>query len=126
MQLNKSKNLSDSMTSEAPNPSCQRIQQQQEPASFIPKTGNNIHNISVQTGEEFSMEFLQDRATTRGICPMPSTAQNCESKYGHFNDQVHQRGYEDLAHILGLRRMDSESADDIADFAPAKGSSKET
>lgn len=114
------------MTSEAPNPSSQRIQQQQEPASFIPKTGNNIHNISVQTGEEFSMEFLQDRATTRGICPMPSTAQNCESRYGHFNDQVHQRGYEDLAHILGLRRMDSESADDIADFAPAKGSSKET
>ncbi|KAJ9176547.1 hypothetical protein P3X46_011850 [Hevea brasiliensis] len=114
------------MTSEAPSPSSRRIQQQQELASFIPKSGKNVHNISMQTGEEFSMEFLQDRVTTRGICPLPSTAQNCESRFGHFNDQIHQRGYEDLAHILGLNRMDSESADDISDFVSAKESSMET
>ncbi|KAJ9176043.1 hypothetical protein P3X46_011393 [Hevea brasiliensis] len=100
------------MTSEAPSPSSRRIQQQQELASFIPKSGKNVHNISMQTGEEFSMEFLQDRVTTRGICPLPSTAQNS--------------GYEDLAHILGLNRMDSESADDISDFVSAKESSMET
>ncbi|CAK7333937.1 unnamed protein product [Dovyalis caffra] len=110
-------NLSDSMTTEAPTPSFQWI---------VNTAGEKAHNESIQISEEFSMEFLQDRVATRGILPMPSTVQVSEKRVGHDNDQNHQIRYQDIAHILGLRRMDSECASDVSDFASAKGSLNET
>eukprot|EP00257_Ricinus_communis_P017497 XP_015575946.1 dual specificity protein kinase splB [Ricinus communis] len=129
MQINMSKKLSDLTTGEAPSPSpsSQWIQQQQELASFVPKTGKNVRNLSMQTGEEFSMEFLQDRVATGGVSPLIGTVQTFENGIGrNHDDRNHQRGYEDLANILGLRRMDSECTDDFSDFVSAKGSLKET
>uniref|UniRef100_A0A2P2IMV1 Uncharacterized protein MANES_12G042400 n=1 Tax=Rhizophora mucronata TaxID=61149 RepID=A0A2P2IMV1_RHIMU len=113
------------MNSEAHRHSGQWIQQQHGSAAVVPDAGKIVHNISVQTGEEFSMEFLQDRVATRGIPPMPAATQNCEKRAAHVNDQNHQLGYQDLACILGIRRMDSDCPSDISDFASAKGSPKE-
>lgn len=126
MKLNNSKNLSDSLLSEAPDSSGQWIQQRHGSASTVLNAGKNVNNFSVQTGEEFSMEFLQDRSATRGIRPMPITTQNREKRVGHNDDRNPQLGYEDLARILGLKRMDSECASDISDFAAAKESFRET
>ncbi|KAL5862178.1 hypothetical protein ACOSQ3_003462 [Xanthoceras sorbifolium] len=128
MQLNRSRNTSDvAMTHEAPCPSGQWLQQ--ELTSPVPNMGRVVHkNVSVQTGEEFSMEFLQDRVSGRGIPAVPITApkaQNHEIKVGQNYDQNHLLGYEELARILGLGRMDSECASDISDLASAKGSLKE-
>ncbi|KAI9180737.1 hypothetical protein LWI28_007681 [Acer negundo] len=128
MQLNRSRNTSDvTMTSEAPCSSGQWLQQ--ELTSVVPNIGKAVHkNVSVQTGEEFSMEFLQDRVSGRGIPAVPITApkaQNHEKKVGQNYVQNHQLGYEDLARILGLRRMDSECASDISDLVSANGSLKE-
>ncbi|WCJ38129.1 Protein kinase superfamily protein with octicosapeptide/Phox/Bem1p domain [Euphorbia peplus] len=117
-----SKNLSELMTRETSSGQCLLIQQQEELASFVPKIQKNVHNISVQTGEEFSMEFLQDRVNTRGVILMPSMIQNCENKVRYNNDQNCYHGYEDLADILGIRRIDSVSTDGNSDFMSAKGS----
>ncbi|XP_022771411.1 uncharacterized protein LOC111314381 isoform X2 [Durio zibethinus] len=78
--------------------------------------------ITYQTGEEFSMEFLQERVGTRGIPAVLDAAQIHEKSFNQ--DQSQQLGYQDLARILGLKRMDSECASDISDFASAKGSFK--
>ncbi|XP_065876580.1 uncharacterized protein [Euphorbia lathyris] len=121
-----SENLSELITRETPSPHCLLIQQQEELASLVPKIRKNVHNISVQTGEEFSMEFLQDRVNTRGIILMPSMTQNCENKVSYNNDQNCYQGYEGLADILGMGRMDSVSTDGNSEYLSAKGSLLET
>ncbi|XP_021907336.1 uncharacterized protein LOC110821722 [Carica papaya] len=109
------------MASEAPGLSGQHMQQ--DSTSTYSKTGRNSNNnVSVQTGEEFSMEFLQDRVAARGIHVAP---ESCQNRPAHNYNQNHHMGYEDLARILGLKRMNSDCPSDISDFASAKGSIKE-
>lgn len=44
-----------------------------------------LHNISVQTGEEFSMEFLQDRVTPKAFQPRS----NIDPSYNNFNPKLY-------------------------------------
>ncbi|XWS31314.1 hypothetical protein CRYUN_Cryun23aG0066000 [Craigia yunnanensis] len=112
------------MIKEASSSSNQLIQQ--ESTSAVLKVGKNVNNnnISVQTGEEFSMEFIQECVGTRGIPAIPDATQIHEKRVGFNQSQNHKQGYQDIARILGLKRMDSECASDISDFASAKGSFK--
>ncbi|XVF72165.1 hypothetical protein PTKIN_Ptkin12aG0098500 [Pterospermum kingtungense] len=123
MQLNRPRSLFGDMIREASSSSDQLIQQ--ESTSVVPNVGRNVNNknISVQTGEEFSMEFIQECVGARAIPAIPDSAQVYEERVGFNSNQNHQLGYQDLARILGLKRMDSECAD-ISDFASAKGSFK--
>eukprot|EP00268_Persea_americana_P032991 TRINITY_DN3264_c0_g2_i3.p1 TRINITY_DN3264_c0_g2~~TRINITY_DN3264_c0_g2_i3.p1 ORF type:complete len:1317 (-),score=311.20 TRINITY_DN3264_c0_g2_i3:1228-5178(-) len=79
--------------------------------------GERVNNISVQTGEEFSMEFLHDRAATRmvSISGRPDLYhQDHANRMGLNSNQNHDPGYEDLTSILGVRRIDSECCLDIS------------
>uniref|UniRef100_A0A5B6ZLT1 Protein kinase domain-containing protein n=1 Tax=Davidia involucrata TaxID=16924 RepID=A0A5B6ZLT1_DAVIN len=112
------------MTSEAPVPSGPWIQQ--ESTSVVSKDGFSVgknvkNNVSIQTGEEFSMEFLQDRVIPRKVPAVFDVAQNHEKRVALNDNQNCQLGYEELTRILGLRRMDS----DATEFASAKGSTAE-
>ncbi|XP_072977341.1 uncharacterized protein [Typha angustifolia] len=91
-------------------------------AQFIPSevvSDMRLNNISVQTGEEFSVDFIQDRATprvkTRRL--VTNVAEN-----GHINCQSSHVGYEDLTGILGLRRSDSDGYSDTSNSTLVKGS----
>ncbi|KAF8388355.1 hypothetical protein HHK36_027021 [Tetracentron sinense] len=111
------------MTSEAPGPSRQRIQQ--EPDAVVSgdglSAGNHAHNISVQTGEEFSLEFLQDRVAPRRVPIITDMNQGHMKRVGFNLNRNHRLGYEDLTGILGLGRMDSVCDSDISDSAYGKG-----
>lgn len=127
MQLNRPGNLLNTMTGEAPGPSGQWVQQGsvQAPSNdefSVGKSGTS--NVSVQTGEEFSIEFLQDRVGPRKMPPISDMVQNREKGVGF--DQNRQLGYEDLTRVLGLRRMDSEGASELSEFVSAKASMVET
>ncbi|XVE72800.1 hypothetical protein DITRI_Ditri11bG0067600 [Diplodiscus trichospermus] len=124
MQVNKPRSLLGNMIREVSNSSDQLIQQ--ESTSVVPNVGQNVNknNISVQTGEEFSLEFLQECVGTRGIPTIPDAAHIHEKRVGFNQNQNHQLGYQDLARILGLTRMDSECASDSSDFASVRGSFK--
>ncbi|GAV70669.1 PB1 domain-containing protein/Pkinase_Tyr domain-containing protein [Cephalotus follicularis] len=120
--------MSDPMASEAPGLSGQGIQQ--DSTSAVPRAGRKVHNnsnknVPEETGDKFSMEFLQDHVASRVIAAVPVMAQNHEKRVVPSYNQAHQLGYEDLARILGLRRMDSECASDASDLASARGSIKE-
>ncbi|KAI3914094.1 hypothetical protein MKW92_052203 [Papaver armeniacum] len=97
---------------EAPGPSGQRAAEQDNDVSgglFFGGGGGGrrAHNVSVQTGEEFSMEFLQERfEEDRGF--------DSVWKNSHV-------GYQDLTGILGLTRMDSECSYDVPNEVSSKG-----
>lgn len=74
----------------------------------------NVNNISVQTGEEFSAEFLHDRIAQRRV-PDQNQLRHVRCNY----NQNHQMVNEDLTGIHGLRRKDSDS--DTLDFIPRTG-----
>ncbi|PON65343.1 Mitogen-activated protein kinase kinase kinase [Trema orientale] len=124
MALNRPGNLFDPVINGVPGPSGHWMEQESTPVVSI--VGKNMHNnVSVQTGEEFSNEFLQDRLPPRRVTAVTDTVQEREKRGGFNGYQNSQMGYEDLTRILGLKRMDSESASDTSDFVSAKGSSKE-
>ncbi|XP_026400977.1 uncharacterized protein LOC113296836 isoform X1 [Papaver somniferum] len=113
---------------EAPGPSGQRVAEQDNDVSgglfFGGGGGRRAHNVSVQTGEEFSMEFLQERFGTRKVNNVvPDLEHKDEKKIGGF-DSVWKHshvGYQDLTGILGLTRMDSECSYDIPNEVFSKG-----
>ncbi|XP_052170333.1 uncharacterized protein LOC127786741 isoform X2 [Diospyros lotus] len=116
------------LNSEAHGPSGWWIHQ--EPNSVVSKDdvleGKIIsNNISFQTGEEFSRQFLQDRLTPRKIPAVTVTPQNHEQRNGFNKNQERGMVYEEITRILGLKRMDSECGSDITEFASAKGSTSE-
>ncbi|KAH9623095.1 hypothetical protein KSS87_013353 [Heliosperma pusillum] len=84
----------------------------------------NNNYVSVQTGEEFSSEFIRDRLTPKvahGVHGFP-VVHNQEIGSGFNNDQEScQMGYEELARILGLRRIDSECGSDVTEFSSSQG-----
>ncbi|KAL8139112.1 hypothetical protein V2J09_005113 [Rumex salicifolius] len=88
-------------------------------------TENNVSSyISIQTGEEFSSEFL-DRLTPRAAQATQSGSHNHGKSNCIAMDQDCQMGYEDFARILGLCRMDSESSSELSDFDSSKHLSTE-
>ncbi|KAE8684604.1 thioredoxin-like protein 4B-like isoform X1 [Hibiscus syriacus] len=109
------------MIGEVPISSDQLIQQEYAPVG--PYARKNINNnISVQTGEEFTMEFLKECVGTRGVPTIPDAAQISEMRVVINQNQNQQLVYEDLAQILGLKRMDSECVSDISDVASVQES----
>lgn len=84
--------------------------------------GQRFHNnVSVQTGEEFYMEGLQDRASARRVLNL-SDIDQAQLKRGRFIiNQNSNVEYEDLTGILGLQRMNSECSYDASDAALRKG-----
>ncbi|XP_076958642.1 RAF-like serine/threonine-protein kinase 20 [Bidens hawaiensis] len=96
------------MATEVPCLSGQWIKQ--EPHSVL-KDGalvgkSPLNNISVRTGEEFSMEFLQDRS---------KGSQVCNERNKVLRNGNHHIGYEELRVILGLERVDSDMAENVAE-----------
>ncbi|XP_051142953.1 uncharacterized protein LOC127259588 [Andrographis paniculata] len=84
------------------------------------KTADN--NVSIQTGEEFSMKFLQECAAAGIVASVHGINPNYEKKVGVSDVKDGQMVYEELARILCLRRIDSECGSDITEFASARGS----
>lgn len=128
MKLNRSKNPAEIMTGEVSGPSSQWVQQDLTSGLLInevPIWKNVNNNVSVQTGEEFSMQFLQDRTTSKVVPTLHGVALNYEKKVGVPEIQNNQLCYEDLARVLGLRRVDSECGSDVTEFTSAKGSTTE-
>ncbi|KAL0456835.1 UNVERIFIED_CONTAM: Dual specificity protein kinase splA [Sesamum latifolium] len=83
--------------------------------------GKSPHNISVQTGEEFSPEFLRDRVMSRrthlvkDVDPVPMKLPAYDVV------QNHHLVHEDLTGFLGIRRRDPEMCSEFSDFSPSKG-----
>ncbi|KAG8372740.1 hypothetical protein BUALT_Bualt12G0098200 [Buddleja alternifolia] len=69
-----------------------------------------MHNISVQTGEEFSPEFLRDRIASRRMPFMNDVDQSPKNKPVFDVVQNHN-----------LVRRDPESGTELSDFFPSKG-----
>lgn len=120
------------MTSEAPGTSGQEFYADVADDKFF--NDRHIHNISVQTGEEFSPEFLRYRIATRRVVPVINDRDQCQvindrdqrqEKRVLFNvDQNHPAVYEDLTNILGLRK-DSKCGSEASDFKHGIGYSQE-
>ncbi|XP_074302727.1 RAF-like serine/threonine-protein kinase 20 [Silene latifolia] len=73
------------------------------PPEGIPSQVKPVHNFSIQTGEEFALEFMRDRALPRKpVVPKP------------VNDPHNAPGYMDLKGILGITRTEFESGSDIS------------
>ncbi|KAI3461032.1 hypothetical protein Pfo_017695 [Paulownia fortunei] len=125
MQLNRSTDFSEAMTGEAPGLGSHCAQQDSLdtiPRNGVPVWKNANNNVSVRTGEEFSMKFLQECAASRVVTAVHGVAPNFEERVGVPDVQERQMVYEELARVLGLRRMDSECGSDITEFASARGS----
>ncbi|XP_077252657.1 RAF-like serine/threonine-protein kinase 20 [Tasmannia lanceolata] len=89
----------------------------QSMASDVPGPSNNV---SMQTGEEFSLEFLHDRFTPRRAFGRPDIDQDYAIRGGLNFNQNHV-GYENLSAILGLTRTESECSSDVTNFALGTG-----
>lgn len=83
----------------------------------------DVNNFCTQTGEEFSTEFLQDRAGLRRLAPVMTNVNQCMPMRAglNYNQNHQQQVYEDLSGILGLRRVDSECSSEVSDFVHGSG-----
>ncbi|XP_061337550.1 uncharacterized protein LOC133284531 [Gastrolobium bilobum] len=82
---------------------------------------NDADNICVQTGEEFSAEFLRDRVALRRFPIIADADQRLPNRLDFNTNYNYQLVYEDLKHALGLRRMDSDSNSDSSEIALPRG-----
>ncbi|KAK7278550.1 hypothetical protein RJT34_23580 [Clitoria ternatea] len=105
-----------------------RSQQYKDAASvgLISRTSsdNDIDNICVQTGEEFSAEFLRDRIPLRRFPVITDADQHLPNRLDFLindSNDNHQLVYEDLKHVIGLQRTDSDSNSDMSDIGLARG-----
>ncbi|XP_010693405.1 uncharacterized protein LOC104906362 [Beta vulgaris subsp. vulgaris] len=73
-----------------------------------------VHNFSIQTGEEFALEFMRDRVLPRK--PVVSKA---------VGDPDAVTGYMDLKGILGINRAESETGSDVSMLALSEKGPKE-
>ncbi|PIN15541.1 Tyrosine kinase [Handroanthus impetiginosus] len=76
-----------------------------------------LHNVSLQTGEEFSPEFLRDRMSRRTPFVNNNVDQVPTSSDVGQNQHV---VYKDLTGHVRIRRRDSESFTEFPDFGSAK------
>lgn len=82
-------------------------------------SGNKCpRNVSVQTGEEFSPEFLKDRRRINVVNDLDQSPANkaCSDVVPN-----HHLLYEDLTGVLGTKNTDSEGRTEFAGFTPSKG-----
>ncbi|KAL9666091.1 hypothetical protein QQ045_000413 [Rhodiola kirilowii] len=111
------------MSSEVPSSSSHRVQQgsaSNAPIQMNQKPVNMFaNNMSVQTGEDFSIGFGQNLSGSK-VAPQLDASRNREQTMAL--PQKNQLAYEDLARILGLQRMNSECMSEASDFASARGS----
>ncbi|XP_042057164.1 uncharacterized protein LOC121801813 isoform X1 [Salvia splendens] len=91
------------------------------PRNSLP-TKKHVNNVSIQTGEEFSMKFLDECAASRVVSEVHGVAPSYEENVRFPDVQDRQMVYEELARVLGLPRMDSACGSDITEYASAKGS----
>ncbi|CAI9771190.1 unnamed protein product [Fraxinus pennsylvanica] len=85
-------------------------------------SGNKCpRNVSVQTGEEFSPEFLKDRLTPRRIHLRNDLDQSPTNKACSDVVPNHHLLYEDLTGVLGTKNTDSGRCTEFADFSSSKG-----
>lgn len=82
---------------------------------------NDVDNICLQTGEEFSAEFLRDRVALRRFPVTTEADQRIPNRLDFNTNNNYQLVYEDLKHVLGLRRMDSDSNSDLSEFGLVRG-----
>ncbi|KAH9650125.1 protein kinase domain-containing protein [Citrus sinensis] len=81
----------------------------------------SVNNVCLQTGEEFSSEFLRDRVAVRRITVMNDGKYLQTIQAGVNINQNHQVVCGDLNGIVGLRRMDNEGNANASDFAETFG-----
>ncbi|KAI3466306.1 hypothetical protein Pfo_022969 [Paulownia fortunei] len=72
-----------------------------------------VLNYSIQTGEEFALEFMRDRVNPRKLIPNNS------------GDSSHSPGYLELKGILGISHTGSENGSDISMITTAEKDSRE-
>lgn len=92
---------------------------QPELPSVGSNAGHNVHNLPIQAGEEFSVNYGHGGVAAGRVPASPDISRNRESRFGLNGENGHVR-YEDLTNILGLRRMDSETSSEIGDFVSTK------
>lgn len=91
-----------------------------ESASAVLNTVQDVHNnISIQPGQDFSVEFGHDGIAGGRVLAAPDSLRKHEPKFELHRENGHVR-YGDLTNILGLTRMDSGNPFDIADLALTK------
>ncbi|KAK9289233.1 hypothetical protein L1049_017707 [Liquidambar formosana] len=104
------------MTSEGPDTSGEEIPR--DSANVVSGSGSAAerleHDICVQTGEEFSTEFLRDRVSPRRVSVMTDMDQHQLKRVGYNCNQNHQLVHEDLTGILGRCGL-------VSDFGARKG-----
>lgn len=112
------------MTSEVPGTSGQQSNDDVIQQGDIFYGGKGLLNISVQTGEEFSPEFLRDRVTPRkgGANDMD---QRQQKRVGFNINNNQQLVYDDHSGPNEGRRMLSENSPDRSDFSPSKSPGRE-
>ncbi|KAM0071272.1 putative protein kinase TKL-Pl-6 family [Helianthus debilis subsp. tardiflorus] len=81
---------------------------------------SSTNNVSVRTGEEFSMEFLQDRRKVSQVHNEHDKVLNNGTLLKSNGN--HHTGYEELSVMLGLQRVDSVCSSDLADGTSERGS----
>ncbi|XP_039123171.1 uncharacterized protein LOC120259616 [Dioscorea cayenensis subsp. rotundata] len=79
------------------------------------------NNISVQTGEEFSMDFLQDRPTQKGTALRHDFPRGLMKRVEFDADQNFQPSYEKITDIHGFRRSDSDCNAVVSNTLLTKG-----
>ncbi|KAJ7979682.1 Serine/threonine-protein kinase EDR1 [Quillaja saponaria] len=111
------------MTGKAPSTLGQQFYNDSENvgSSYQIPEDRNVNDISEQTGEEFSSEFLRERGALRRILVMNDMDQHQAKQVSVNFNQNYQPVYEDLTGIIGLRRMDSECNSELAEFVPGIG-----
>lgn len=77
---------------------------------------NNLSHISAQTGEEFSVEFLQDRATPAGTSLRHGLDHGYVKSIGARFHHNASPFYEDHTSNLGLRRVESDFSNQVSSF----------
>lgn len=108
----------ETMTSEAPSTSGQQLYKD---TAYVLSSGriaaerNVNNNICIQTGEEFSTEFL------RRLPVISEVEQHQPKRVGYKFNQNHQLVYEDLTGILGLQRIDSEYSSEFSELVAGTG-----
>ncbi|KAL2463457.1 putative serine/threonine-protein kinase [Forsythia ovata] len=94
-------------------------------ANFMPSDENYgnkfLRNVSVQTGEEFSPEFLKDRVTPRRIHVVNDVDQSPINRARFDVVQNHHLLYEDLTGPSAIKKTDSEVGMEFGGFSPSKG-----
>ncbi|KAF4355351.1 hypothetical protein CsatB_025477 [Cannabis sativa] len=83
----------------------------------------NANNISIQTGEEFSAEFMQDPTTLRRLTPVNTNVNQRSSRRVGFNLNTtnHEPVYDDRMSIFDTKRMDPEYNSEASDFGSSPG-----